>query len=184
VPKEQTPAVRPWRKLGEEIVHAGYRRIARRRYELPDRSEADFEVVVNPDTVAVVALTPEESVVLVREYRPGPERFLLELPGGAIDEGESPMEAATRELVEETGYEGTLRSAGSLWAGAYSSHRRHAFVATDCYRVAERWPEEHEFIEVDLVSVHDFRLHVQTGELTDVGLAYLGLEALGLLGGA
>lgn len=174
--------MQPWRKLSEQRIHDGYRTIDRRRFELPDRSEADFEVLISPDTVAVVALTLSKDVVLVAEYRPGPERVLLELPGGAVDAGETPSQAAVRELLEETGYEGTLRAAGSLWAGAYSSHRRHAFVATDCYRVAERWPEANEFIEVELVSLKDFRRHLRSGELTDAGLGYLGLEELGLLG--
>ena len=170
-----------WRKLSEKRVHGGYRTIDRRRYELPDQREADFEILVNPDTVAVVALTTRDDVILVAEYRPGPEQVLLELPGGAVDEGETPSEAAARELLEETGYEGTLRPAGSLWAGAYSTHRRHAFVATDCRRVAERPRQADEFIEVELVSVEDFRRHLRSGELTDVGLGYLGLEELGLL---
>ncbi len=170
-----------WRKLSEERVHDGYRTIDRRRYELPDQREADFEILVSPDTVAVVALTPQSDVILVAEYRPGPERVLLELPGGAMDEGETPSEAAARELLEETGFEGTLHAAGSLWAGAYSTHRRHAFVATDCRRVGERPRQADEFIEVELISVEDFRRHLRSGELTDVGLGYLGLEKLGLL---
>ena len=173
--------VRPWAKLSEGISYAGFRTIVTRRFRLPDDREADFDVVQNPDTVAVVALTEAGEVILVREYRPGPERLLYELPGGAVDDGETPEEAARRELLEETGYEGDLRPAGSYWAGAYSTHRRHAFVATGCYRVAELWPEDAEAVEVALMPFADFRGHVRSGELTDVATAYLGLDALSRL---
>jgi len=104
------PHVRPWQKLSEGLSYAGFRQVVTRRFRLPDGREADFDVVANPDTVAVVALTEAGEVILVREYRPGPETLLYELPGGAVDDGETPLEAARRELAEETGYEGDLRA--------------------------------------------------------------------------
>jgi 8-oxo-dGTP pyrophosphatase MutT (NUDIX family) len=59
-----------------------------------------------PDYAAVVALTEEQRVVIVRQYRPAVEHHTLELPSGLVDAGETPLEAARRELLEETGYEG------------------------------------------------------------------------------
>jgi ADP-ribose pyrophosphatase len=126
----------------------------------------------------VLAITEADEVILVREFRPGPEELLYELPGGIVDEGETPGDAARRELLEETGYEGDLRAAGTSWAGAYSTHRRHAFVATDCYRVAEPWLEENEAVELALMPFADFRDHIRRGSLTDVAAAYLGLDTL------
>ena len=58
-----------------------------------------------PDYVAIVALTEHQEVLLVRQYRPAVERYTLELPSGHVEQGESPAEAAKRELLEETGYE-------------------------------------------------------------------------------
>jgi 8-oxo-dGTP pyrophosphatase MutT (NUDIX family) len=59
-----------------------------------------------PDYAAVVALTDEQRVLIVRQYRPAVEHHTLEIPSGLVDAGETPMEAARRELLEETGYEG------------------------------------------------------------------------------
>ena len=59
-----------------------------------------------PDYAAVVALTEEQRVVIVRQYRPAVEHHTLELPSGLVDAGETPLEAARRELLEETGYQG------------------------------------------------------------------------------
>jgi ADP-ribose pyrophosphatase len=58
-----------------------------------------------PDYAAVVALTEEQRVIIVRQYRPAVEHHTLELPSGLVDAGETPLEAARRELLEETGYE-------------------------------------------------------------------------------
>jgi ADP-ribose pyrophosphatase len=171
--------VQPWRKVGEETVYRSYRHVLRRRFRLPGGHEPDYEVLVNPDTVAVLALTEQDEIVLARQFRPGPEEVLDELPGGIVDDGEQPLDAARRELLEETGYAGDLRAAGSHWAGAYSTHERHAFAAIGCRRVAD--PAPGEPVEVVLMSLPDFRRHLRSGELTDVGAAYLALDLLNLL---
>ena len=129
--------------------------------------------------MAVVALTTGDEVVLVREYRPGPEELLLELPGGAIDDGEDPLEAARRELLEETGYEGDLRPVGRILDCAYSSRVRYAFIAASCRRVAE--PHDGEQLEVVLLPVGEFVTHVRSGRLTDAAAAYRALDVLSLL---
>jgi ADP-ribose pyrophosphatase len=117
--------------------------------------------------------------VLVREFRPGPEEVVLELPGGLVDEGLSPSEAARRELLEETGYEGTLVEVATLLDDAYSTWMKHAFVASDCRKVAE--PAEGELTEPVLLSLPEFREHLRGGRLTDVDVGYRALDHLGLL---
>ena len=59
-----------------------------------------------PDYAVVVAITEEQRVLIVRQYRPAVEHDTLELPSGLVDAGETPEEAARRELLEETGYHG------------------------------------------------------------------------------
>ena len=67
---------------------------------------APFYVNHLPDFAVVVAVTPEHKVILVRQYRHGVEKVLLELPAGCIEPGEDPKDGAARELLEETGYKG------------------------------------------------------------------------------
>jgi ADP-ribose pyrophosphatase len=170
-----------WRKLGERPRYSGWRTIVGRTYELPDGSVHEFDVKIEGPTAGVVALTPEREVVLVEEFRPGVEDYLLELPGGAVDEGESPAEAAERELLEETGYAGELVPAGSMVDCAYSTRVRHAFAVVNARKVQEPQPQPGEAPRVRLVSVEEFRRHLRTGRISDVGPAYFALDALGLL---
>jgi ADP-ribose pyrophosphatase len=66
--------------------------------------EAPYYSLKLPDYTSLIALTGDRSILLVRQYRPAVERYTLELPSGLVDPGETPGEAAQRELLEETGY--------------------------------------------------------------------------------
>ena len=66
--------------------------------------DAPFYSIQTDDYVSILALTERSEVLLVRQYRPAAERYTLELPSGHVDPGETPIEAASRELIEETGY--------------------------------------------------------------------------------
>src|SRR5215468_5476548 len=69
-----------------------------------DGRQHDFYVIEAPDWVNVIPLTPDGQVVMIEQYRHGSGEVTLEIPGGMVDEGEEPHEAAVRELWEETGY--------------------------------------------------------------------------------
>lgn len=131
----------PWRLVDQRPVPAGYISIVTRQYELPGGGEAEWDLLAGGDTVAVLAMTADRHVVLVRQYRPGPARILDELPGGGIEEGEDPAEAAARELAEETGYAGEVEVVGSTWLAGNAFRRRWATVALDCVQRAAPSPD-------------------------------------------
>ncbi|MFE4977683.1 NUDIX hydrolase [Kitasatospora sp. NPDC056651] len=149
---------------------------------LPDGTEKDKYLLREPSAAAVLALTPDMQVIIATQYRPGPDEILYEMPGGFIEPGEDPAGAAARELLEETGYKGTIEFAGSCWDDARSNARRFGFVARDCVLVADQNLDPMEFVTVELVSIERFKEIVRKGLMTDVELAYRGLDHLGLLG--
>ena len=170
-----------WTKLWEEPLHTGFRAVVRRTFRLPDGTVADFDIKQEGPVVCALALTARNTVLLARQFRPGPEAILAELPGGAVDAGETPEEAMRRELREETGYAGEIQYVGSSFDCAYSTRVKHSFVATNCYKVSEPQHSEHEFVEVVEMGLDEFRAHLRSGRLTDVEPGYLGLDFLKLL---
>ena len=169
----------PWRKLGERVVYNRFRRVTSRTFQLPTGEVTEFEVIELFDSVVVLALTAANEIVLVREFRPGPEEILLELPGGILEPGRAPVEAAEAELLEETGFRGHLAAAGTMFKDGYATNVKHAFVATGCERVSE--PDDARLLEPLIMPLPEFRQHLLGGRLTDTDAGYRGLDVLGLL---
>ncbi|SDT83432.1 ADP-ribose pyrophosphatase [Streptomyces sp. TLI_053] len=171
-----------WTETGRSTVFQVMgRTLDKVTYRLPDGTSRDKLLRNEPSAAAVLALTPDNKVIIARQYRPGPDAVLPELPGGFIEPGEDPATAAGRELLEETGYKGDLELAGSCWDDAGSTAKRWAFVARNCVRVADQDLDEMEFVDVALLTLEEFRQVVRDGLMTDVELAYRGLDHLGLL---
>lgn len=170
-----------WKKLGEEVIRAGYRKVIKQIFEAPAGQQMDFDVVEEGRVVCILALTKDNQVILAKQFRPGPERVLLELPGGGIKSDEDPIAGATRELLEETGYKGDMRFVTESLHSAYSTMRRYNFVATNCEKVAEPSNDDGEFTEVVLMPLAQFREHLRSGQLTDMGTGYRALDFLNLL---
>lgn len=170
-----------WEMIGERPGSAGYLPIKVRRYRLPDGTEADWDIFGGGRCVAILAVTDDDEVVLARQYRPGPDAILDELPGGAVGDGEDVLVAAARELLEETGYAGDMELAGTSWFASACETQRFVAVARGARRVAEPANDSGEFCEVRLLSLPDFRKHLRSGQLTDVDLGYLALDHLGWL---
>ncbi|MBK7755386.1 MAG: NUDIX hydrolase [Deltaproteobacteria bacterium] len=84
------------------------------------------------DWVNIVGITADARVILVRQHRHGIDAETLEIPGGCVDPGEAPADAAARELLEETGYgDGAWRSLGWVWSNpAIQNNRTHLFLAS------------------------------------------------------
>jgi 8-oxo-dGTP pyrophosphatase MutT (NUDIX family) len=121
------------------------------------------------DWVNVVALTPGEprSVIFVRQHRFGTEQRSLEIPGGLIDPGESPLHAAQRELEEETGYTSNDWSALS-WTypnPALQANKLFMFVARDCVKTSEVRLDPLEDCEVELVKYSELPHRLARGEI-------------------
>lgn len=124
-----------------------------------EQNEGDFYVLQAPEWINVIPITADNEIVLVEQFRYGIEEPTLEIPGGMVDEGEEPPEAARRELVEETGYVAeNWKSLGKVSANpAIMNNFTHMFVAEDCRfegKMGSSEPDER--IKVHLVSLDNF----------------------------
>jgi 8-oxo-dGTP pyrophosphatase MutT (NUDIX family) len=109
--------------------------------------------------VQIVAVTPADEIVMVKQYRHGSGSIVLEIPGGLVDRGEEPATAAARECLEETGYRAeSVHSMGSMNPNpALFSNRLHSFYAHGVERVADVQNSGTEFTEVVLVPARELR---------------------------
>lgn len=172
-----------WDEVSSEIVYKKYSQIIERRdYKLPNGNVADFYVRLELPGTCALAITADQKIVTIPQFRPGPRKALRELPGGRIDPGEDPRMAAARELLEETGYAGDVQDWVGTWeSDAYTETHRHVVIIQNCKKIAEPKLDEFEFGKAELVDLEDFIMQVRAGQLTDVAGALLALDKLGLL---
>lgn len=177
-----TSAITEWKELSRKQVYKKYsRKIDEVVFELPDGNSSDFYVKAEGPASCVVALTKDQQVVLVRQFRPGPKTVLCELPGGFVDLNENSKDAAKREFTEETGYIGEFEFIGTCLDDAYSTMERYCYVAKECKKVCAPQNTSTEQTEVVLMPIDEFRKQLRSGKMTDVEVGYLGLDYLGLL---
>jgi len=172
-----------WTKLSEKLVRTSpYYIQAEKQYRLPNGKHKTAFVGNHRPFVIGLALTKNKEVILVKEYRPGPEKLMLDLPSGSIEEGEDPIEAMRRELREETGWLGTPELVNVTHTGPYSNQMRHTFVVHDCVKVGPQELDHDEFIEVVVMPLEEFyEKWVATGVTTNGSAVLFCLHHLGLL---
>ncbi|OIK09481.1 ADP-ribose pyrophosphatase [Bacillus sp. MUM 116] len=88
----------------EEIFSGKVVRLELQEVELPNGKKAKREIIKHPGAVAIIAITDENKIIMVEQYRKALERTIVEIPAGKLEKGEDPAECALRELEEETSY--------------------------------------------------------------------------------
>jgi len=168
-----------FRFLGETVRFRGWRiDLTEARFAAPDGSEFTRDIVRHPGAVAVVAVTDNGDVLLVRQYRGAVDRELLEIPAGTRDvEGEPPEETARRELLEEVGVHAReIHLLGTMFnSPGFCDEETHLFLATGLEAgTPDRDGVEEQHMEVVTLPLTEVDQLVERGELVD-GQTILGL---------
>lgn len=162
--------LRPWRRVGTtRLQRCRVFDLDEVRFEAPDRAGAEtFYRIEAPDWINVIPLRPDGAVLFVRQYRFGTEEFTLEIPGGMCDPGELPLDAARRELREETGHDaGEMLALGFVHPNpAIQTNRCHSFLARDLTEAGPTQPDEHEAFEQELVALAQVPDRIRDGSIT------------------
>jgi ADP-ribose pyrophosphatase len=153
----------------EREIYAGRVVTLRLKYlPQPDGSTRLREVVEHAPGAAMVAVDRDGNVLLVRQHRPAVDADLLELPAGLVDDGESPMECARRELAEETGFAAArVEPLVSFYSSpGFSTELLHVFVAEDLEPASVERDEEEE-LELVRLPLQEAIARVLEGEISD-----------------
>jgi len=128
----------------------------------------DFYVLESGSWVNVIPITPAQEVVLIRQYRHGTREVTLEIPGGIVEPGDSPQEAARRELKEETGYEAEkMVDLGFVHPNpAFLDNRCYTFLAPGAFRAGPQTQDEKEDIHVLLEPLAEIPRLIREGMIT------------------
>jgi len=180
--------MQPWKTLSREVILdlGKFLQVENHVVELPDGRIIDnWSWVVIPDYVNVVALTPDKGFVCLRQAKYAVEGVSLAIVGGIIESGESPLEAAKRELGEETGYE----AGGWISLGGYSvdanrgAGRGNLFLALDAEKVCQPHSDDLEEQELLILNREQVRSALKAGEFKVLSWAAAVALALVHLGG-
>ena len=165
----------PW-DMQENNLHADCRIFEVRKQRLKRRSdglEGEFFVLDTNDWVNVLALTTDDKIILVRQFRYGSKEQSLEPPGGVVERGEDPVVAGLRELQEETGYVGEEPKLLGVVRpnAAILSNRCHVILVRNAQKTAELNFDQHEELVTELYPVRELKEMVRRGEIThSIGL--------------
>lgn len=134
--------------IGKELLVDSFKKVVNEKIKFNEGDIQDWIYMDTPKSIVVIACTPEKEIVLVRLYRHNIKKDVLELPaGGAEHQGETTLEAARRELLEETGYTSSdFVELGSYYVLPSETNRWVSyFLARDAIKVQE--PEQDNLIE-------------------------------------
>ncbi|MCX7933361.1 MAG: NUDIX hydrolase [Rhodovarius sp.] len=181
-----------WQVLSRHIVLAHrFLTVAAERVQTSAGTVIDpWWILHFPDWVMVVPITADGRLVLIRQWRQGVRQHVIEVPGGAMEEGDDdPCQAAARELREETGWQAArLSVVGHLWADpARNANRCHVVLAEGCREAGPPALDPGEQIEAFTVPLAEAEAMLRDGRIESAihAAALLrGLAAAGEIGGA
>lgn len=176
------------RKEPTKTDKIGWRTIVTKTFALPDGRVDEFQTFNEEGShnAGVIALTPDNKVITVNQYRPAQEMMMKEIPGGGVEKQETDFQvAALRELKEETGYvSDKVTSLGHVYKDAYNNSTWHYFLAEDCVLHEDGTAHEaNEFIEVVEITIDELIENAKNGRMTDVSAVFLAYDKLNELRG-
>ncbi|MCX5680474.1 MAG: NUDIX hydrolase [Candidatus Omnitrophica bacterium] len=150
-----------------------------KKVRLPNGYLATFEIIKHPGAALVIPFLSKKKLIMLRQLRPVVGSYIYELPAGTIDKGESPLECARREIVEETGYSaGSMKRLGSIYPVPGYSTEKIVIYKAQGLSPRHRHAEKDEIIELKIFTQGDVRRLFESGKIVDAktiaALAYCG----------
>lgn len=155
--------IKPWKILESRYI---YPRFRVDKCELSNGKFLDAIIFEFRAWANILAITKNQEVVLIRQYRHGVQDVLWEIPGGVVEDGEDPLEGVQRELLEETGYTASqFVQVGMIYPNpAFQTNTMYCFLALEAEKVAGQSLDDGEDIEVELVPLDQLVSMIKRGD--------------------
>lgn len=177
-------SIKPWRVLESSRP---FKHLRIDRCELPNGKIIEKMIMEYGTWATIVAITKDQQAILIKQYRHGVGRVIWEFPGGVVDPGETPMQAAKRELLEESGYGGGTWVESGVVSPNPDNHNNviHTFLALDVAKLASQDLDPNEEIDVFPISLDEVIRMATHGELLQsmqVSALFFALAQLNRIG--
>jgi 8-oxo-dGTP pyrophosphatase MutT (NUDIX family) len=153
----------------KELIHQGkVFKLYAENVTLPNGYNTTLSIIRHPGASAMVAITDTRQILLIRQYRHAADGYIWEIPAGTLDPGESPMDCAQRELVEETGFSAdTWQKLGEIIpVPGYSDERIHIYLAENLKQARQNLDGD-EVLEVHPFEFTEVIEMIRTGQIMD-----------------
>ena len=177
-----------WKLLNSKyIIQRPWATMRVDKLELPNGNiKEEYYVLEYPTWVNMVAITEDEKILFVRQYRHGAGEIFIELPAGVVEEGEDPKVAASRELLEETGYAfESIEYICKLYANpATSGNLTYTYLLKGGRKVQEQdldHSEDIEVVEMTIAEARQYLLDNNIGQSLHASALFYTLNKIGLL---
>ena len=169
-----------WKKIKNKFVFENkWLKIDQVFFKLPNNKIYDYYFVRGNPVIAILGITINKDVVLVKQYRPATGKFMTDIPGGETEGGESSKQTAKREFLEETGYEITkLRKLTTFYFDSGRSDKYSTIYVGQAINKKEPLENKNEQLKRFEISYHKLLKAIKLGEITEptLRLAILSLE--------
>ncbi|WP_462412105.1 NUDIX hydrolase [Neobacillus sp. Marseille-QA0830] len=159
----------------EEIFSGKVISLHLQEVELPNGNHSKREIIKHPGAVAILAVTDDNKILMVEQFRKALERTIVEIPAGKLEKGEDPADCARRELEEETGYEcKNLEPITSFYTSpGFADEIVHVFLATGLSKKENAAGlDEDEFVNLEEITLNEALQYVEQQKIYDAKTIY------------
>ena len=163
----------------KEVFKNNHITVYSEKLQLPNEKVVDWTFTGKREAVGIVASFDDNTILMVKQYRPAVKKVAMEIPAGLVEEGEDPQEAALRELEEETGYKaGKIEKVCEFYNSPGVTDGKFYIYYAEELKKTHQHLDEDEFLEVERISLKDINITKLSDAKTMLAVSFISNRKL------